>query len=256
MHQKKRMGNGRCKRLISNYSSLVCKLIMRVVGCFLLVCRRMRKWIILGLLIACFIVGNFYNFERIADPLIVRVEDVSKSDAVIVFGALVFQDGQPSDILLDRLNVALEVYRSGKSPKILVSGDHGRVQYDEVNSMRAYLQKQGVPRHAIFMDHAGFDTYNTLYRARDVFGVKSAILVTQRFHLVRALYIARDLGLDSRGIASDTMRYPGMEYYQFRELGARMKALWQASIWGSKPEFLGDTIPIEGDGVLTDDGKS
>ncbi len=178
---------------------------------------------------------------------------VSEAEAIIVFGAYVFPDGRVSDILRDRLDVGYELYQKDKAPRIIVTGDHGQKNYDEVNSMRKYLQDKGVPREDIFMDHAGFSTYDSLYRARDVFLVSDAILVTQEFHLVRALYIADKLGIDACGVPSDKRAYTRMSYYRKRELGARTKAFIQAGIFKPEPEFLGETIPIWKEGVLTDD---
>lgn len=182
-------------------------------------------------------------------------QNVPEADAVIVLGAYVFPDGKLSDMLADRVKVGLELYRKGKAPKIIVSGDHGRVEYDEVNSMRKYLQDNGVKREDIFMDHAGFNTYDSLYRARDIFLVKKAIIVTQEFHLIRALYIADKLGLEAYGVKSDVRTYPGIAYNYTREVGSRTKAFLQAGIFRPKPKFLGDTIPMSGDGIMTDDGK-
>jgi vancomycin permeability regulator SanA len=183
-----------------------------------------------------------------------NIDNAPKVDAIIVMGALVHENGQPSLMLADRLTIGLQLYQKGKAPKIIVSGDHGTKQYDEVNSMRQFLQDRGVKRADIFMDHAGFDTYDTLYRARDVFCVKKAVIVTQKFHLIRALYIANKLGLEVSGVSSDLAIYPGGTYYNAREVGARVKAFIQAGILHSTPVYLGKKIPVSGSGTLTDDG--
>jgi SanA protein len=180
---------------------------------------------------------------------------VPVAEAVIVPGAYVFPDGRVSEMLADRLDAGYMLYRAGKARKIIVSGDHGRTTYDEVNSMRKYLQAKGVPREDIFMDHAGFDTYDSIYRARDVFQVKKAIIVTQRYHLLRAVYIARMLGIEAHGVTSDAHNYPRMMYYNLREIAARVKAFLQAGVMHPDPKYLGKAIPISGSGVLTDDGK-
>lgn len=184
------------------------------------------------------------------------LDEVPKADAIIVFGAYVFPDGTVCRMLADRLDYGYELYKAQKALRIIVSGDHSTTAYDEVNAMREYLQSKGVPREDIFMDHAGFSTYETLYRARDIFVVDKAILVSQEYHLVRALYIAEKLGLEAYGVASDPRAYPDMQYYRIREVGARCKAFMQAGIFKPEPTFLGDTIPIWKDGNLTDDGKS
>ena len=180
----------------------------------------------------------------------------AKTDAIIVLGAMVWQNGQPSYMLQDRLDVAFELYEAGVAPKILVSGDHGTQEYDEVNNMRRYLEKRGVPREAIFMDHAGFDTYDTMYRARDVFVVKRAVVVTQKYHLYRALFIGGALGLDVQGVACDRYHSRMQPYYSLREFAARSKDFLQALVLKSKPKFLGDEIPISGSGLLTGDGAN
>lgn len=186
--------------------------------------------------------------EKTGDRLTVDLAGIEPADCVIVPGALVYQDRTPSLMLRDRLDMALQIYQSGKTNRILVSGDHGRIEYDEVNVMRQYLIDKGVPPEHIFMDHAGFDTYDTLYRARDIFLVRKAIVVTQTFHLKRALYIGEALGLDLQGVGSDLREYPHSAYYRLREYLARFKAFLDCRVFNAKPVYLGDSIPITGDG--------
>lgn len=185
---------------------------------------------------------------RSGQPLIVNLDAVETCDCVIVPGALVYANQTPSQMLKDRLDVALQVYRAGKTDRILVSGDHGQKDYDEVNVMRQYLIDQGVAAEHVFMDHAGFDTYDTMYRARDVFLVRKAVVVTQKFHLLRALYIGEQLGMDVQGVTSDVWEYPRAAYYRFREYLARFKAFLDCQVLKSKPTFLGPVIPISGSG--------
>jgi len=189
------------------------------------------------LIIALAVLGINLYIHDIAAERIVSKENTINADAIIVLGAYVFPDGRVSDMLADRLDVGYELYRKNKALKIIVSGDHGRINYDEVNNMRKYLLKKGVQREDIFMDHAGFCTYDSLYRARDVFKVKKAIIVTQSYHLKRAIYIAQQLGIESNGVASDIRIYPGMEYYKIREIAARVKAFLQASVLHPKPKY-------------------
>ncbi|MCL2486663.1 MAG: YdcF family protein [Oscillospiraceae bacterium] len=174
-------------------------------------------------------------------------------DAVMVLGARVYNSsGRPSAMLKDRLDYGYELYAAGRAPKILVSGDHGRKNYDEVNVMRQYLMDLGVPREDIFMDHAGFNTYDSMYRARDIFQVERLLISTQEFHINRALYIARGLGVEAYGYPCEDKPYYRMFRQNLRESFARVKAVWDVAI-KRQPKFLGDAIPISGDGRLTDD---
>ena len=208
---------------------------------------------VLMIITLCFL---YFHVSNIGSKYLLTPEKVPQVDAIIVLGAYVFPNGKASQMLADRLDVGYELYQQKKAPKIIVSGDHGKTTYDEVNNMRKYLQEKGIPREDIFMDHAGFNTYDSIYRAKDVFSVKKAVIVSQEYHVVRAVYIAKKLGLEAYGVSSDKHVYPGMNYYLLREVGSRAKAFLQASILKPKPKYLGDTIPIWKSGVLTDDGKS
>jgi vancomycin permeability regulator SanA len=158
------------------------------------------------------------------------------ADCVIVLGARVYADGRPSDVLRDRLDEGLLVWREGKARRIVVSGDHGTPTYDEPNAMRAYLETRGVPREAIVMDHAGFDTYSSMWRAKHVFGAKRVVVVTQRFHLARAVWVARELGMEAEGRAADRHVYRGIMWLELREMGSRPKAFVDVAI-GRKPRY-------------------
>jgi len=183
---------------------------------------------------------------------LVQADRAEQAEAIVVLGALVFPDGRVSVMVADRLTTALELYQAGKAPKILLTGDHGRDDYDEVNIMRLWLEGRGVPAADIFMDHAGFDTYNSMVRARQVFMLRKAIVVTQGFHLPRALYIAQRVGIEVQGVVADRHIYASAGYYEWREMGARLKAFGEVMI-GRKPVFLGPQIPIQGDGRATHD---
>lgn len=180
-------------------------------------------------------------------------EDVSsapRSRVAIVFGASVHRDGTLAPVTSDRVETAVALYRAGRVAKLLISGDHGTWDYDEVNPMRRRALQGGVPPEDIFMDHAGFSTYDTVARAKRVFGVESAILVTQRFHLPRALMIARRFGIEAVGVAADRRRLQSMPYLMFRESLARVKDLGKCLL-GSDPACLGPEIPLTADGRLT-----
>ena len=172
---------------------------------------------------------------------------------MMVLGALVHDDGRPSSVLEDRLRHAHELYVSGKAPKIIVSGDHGTEEYDEVNVMRNWLLARGVPAEDIFMDHAGFNTYDSMYRARDVFGVKRLLISTQQFHMARSLYIARRLGMDAHGYAATDEYLHRRKYLKFREFFAKGKVFLDVEIMKRSPKYLGEPIPITGSGVATVD---
>ena len=208
--------------------------------------------VILGL---CLLFGiDFYVRSSTKDRIISPedVSSVSDADCLLVLGAGIRADGSPSPMLQDRLNTGIELYQNNAAPKLLMSGDHGRKKYNEVQTMKDIALDQGVPSEDVFMDHAGFSTYDSLYRARDVFQARKVIIVTQKYHLYRALYIARSLGLDAWGISADTRRYRGQSQRDFREILARDKDFF-VSIFKPLPKYLGDVIPIAGDGDLTND---
>jgi SanA protein len=179
------------------------------------------------------------------------VADLADAPVAIVLGASVKADGTPSDALLDRLQQALELYRGHKVAKILLSGDHGRPDYDETNTMRRWLSDRGLPPEALFCDHAGFTTYDTMVRAKRILGVERAIVVTQRFHLPRALYTAQAVGLTVEGAPCDQRTYQKGVWFGLREIGARTKAFVEAGLLESDPRVLGPAIPITGDGRAT-----
>lgn len=174
------------------------------------------------------------------------------ADCILVLGAGVKEDGTPNYMLEDRLSAALALYRVGAAPKLLLSGDHGRKQYDEVNAMKKYMIDAGVPEEDLFLDHAGFSTYETMYRAGAVFEVQKAIVVTQEYHQYRALYIGKELGLQVIGVASDQARYRGQTLRDLREIAARDKDFLK-TILRPTPTYLGEVIPISGSGLASHD---
>lgn len=173
-------------------------------------------------------------------------------DCILVLGCGVREDGTPSDMLRDRLTRGLALYDAGAAPKLLMSGDHGRADYDEVNTMKAVAVTAGVPSADIFMDHAGFSTYESIYRAKEIFEAKRIIIVTQEYHLYRALYLAEKLGLEAWGVAADYHRYAGQPVRDAREVLARVKDAVTAVV-KPKPTYLGEAIPVSGDGNRTND---
>ncbi len=194
---------------------------------------------------------NYFGIEALGLKYSYSLEKAPNVQAIIILGAHVFSNGQLSQMLAHRLDYGYELYKLGKAEKIIVSGDHGTKNYDEVNAMRNYLLEKGVLSQDIFMDHAGFDTYDTMFRAKEVFLVTKAIVVSQQFHMVRGVYIGRELGMEVFGVASDPVKYYGIEYNKAREIFSRLKAFFETEILKSKPKFLGETIPYWENGEKT-----
>ncbi len=176
-------------------------------------------------------------------------------DCIIVLGCQVRSDGSPSHMLEDRLKRGVALYELGAAPKLLMSGDHGTAEYDEVDAMKRYAVNEGVPSADVFMDHAGFSTYETIYRAKEIFGADKVIIVTQEYHLYRALYIARQLGIKAYGVPADYRQYSGQFSRDVREILARVKDFGMGIIQ-PEPTYLGPAIPISGSGDLTHDENS
>ena len=212
----------------------------------------MRKYILIAVSLiiavsAAIVSINLYVRGSTEDSIFGRAEDLLPAYTAIVPGAMVYSDGRLSNILYDRVTRALDLYRSGKVSRFLISGDHGTRQYDEVNTIRKFLLARGVRAGDIFTDHAGFSTYNTMVRARKVFLVRDAVIVTQDYHLPRSLYIAREAGIRASGFTADRRSYVFIRYYRFREYFATVKSFIDVMV-DQEPRFLGDPIPITGDG--------
>ena len=222
----------------------------------------MNKKIWKRLFIAClclFLLGaltvagiNIYMYADGGRRLRTETDTFENADCILVLGCKVKSDGSLSHMLEDRLKRGVALYKAGAAPKLLMSGDHGQAEYNEVAAMKQYAMDQGVPAEDIFMDHAGFSTYESLYRARDIFEVERVIIVTQEYHLYRALHIAKALGLESWGVDADYRSYSGQLARDVREVLARVKD-FGTSILQPKPTYLGDPIPITGNGDATND---
>ena len=178
-------------------------------------------------------------------------KDLKDIDCILILGAGVWGD-KPSPMLEDRLVQGVSLYNNGVAPKIIVSGDHGTEEYDEVNIMKQFAIEKGVPSSDIFMDHAGFSTYESLYRAKEIFQVKKILIVTQKYHLYRALYIADKLEIEAYGVGSDPRKYSGQALREIREIFARDKDFVKC-IFKPESTYLGDTIPVSGNGDITND---
>lgn len=181
-----------------------------------------------------------------------QLQDV---DCIIVLGCQVHSDGTPSHMLEDRLRRGVALYELGAAPKLLMSGDHGTQGYDEVDAMKRYAVDAGIPSADVFMDHAGFSTYETICRAKEIFGAQKVLIVTQTYHLYRAMYIAEAFGMEAYGVAAEYRTYSGQLIRDVREVLARVKDFGMAIV-KPDPTYLGEAIPISGDGELTHDDKS
>ncbi|PQJ30611.1 hypothetical protein BST92_01065 [Nonlabens arenilitoris] len=219
----------------------------------------MRKFLnitvftILGLVLLVVILQ--FHINRSSRNLIFKNANELKPAYVgIVLGASVRPDKSLSPILQDRVDKAYELYHKGIIKKFLLSGDHGQEDYDEVNAMRRYLNDKGVSNEDIFLDHAGFDTYDSLFRAREIFQVENAIVITQKFHLPRAIYVGKKMGLELQGFIADNREYPGNAHFTRREWLANIKAWLELNIEKS-PTYSGKIIPITGNSNPSHDNK-
>ena len=205
--------------------------------------RKPMKWAIyLAVAGCCLVVGiNLYMQGTVKKRIVTpeQAAELDKVDCILVLGCGVRDDGSPSGMLNDRLLQGIALYNAGVSDRLLMSGDHGRVDYDEVNLMKQFAIDHGVPSEDIFMDHAGFSTYESMYRARDIFQAERIVVVTQEYHMYRALYNAGQMGMDAYGVASDPRKYGGQKIRDAREMLARTKDFLYA-IAKPKPTYLGE----------------
>lgn len=219
-----------------------CIRFIAVILCIILLC-------VLGVCTINLIVVKSSEKYFLTHEQAVQAEDF---DCILVLGAGVYNGDKPTWMLRDRLNSGIDLYLDGAAKRIIMSGDHGRKDYDEVNTMKKFAVEAGVPSEHIFMDHAGFSTYESMYRARDIFKAKRILIVTQDYHLYRAVYVARALGLDAYGVATPPQTYGGEQMRDIREVLARTKDFFTA-IFKPKPTFLGEAIPVNGNGNITND---
>ena len=208
---------------------------------------------IILILFITIIVINTYVKDSAKDRIISSDEAIGlNADCIIVLGAGVRADGTPSPMLKDRLLQGIALYDMGASDRLLMSGDNTKKGYDEVNTMKQYAIDKGIVSEDIFMDHAGISTYDSIYRAKEIFQAEKIIIVTQKYHLYRALYISDSLGVDAYGVSADPTIYAGQELREIREIIARAKDFVKCII---KPpaSILGEAIPVSGDGNITND---
>ncbi len=215
------------RRLICGAAAIVLGLALLITGLNLFVCLDSK--------------GRMHSAED-------RLNE-NEYDCIIVLGCGVWGK-QPTPLLSDRLDAALTLYKNGAAPKLLMSGDHGQTDYDEVSVMRQYALDRGVPSEDIFLDHAGFSTYETMYRAWDIFGVKKAVVVTQKYHLYRALYDAKAFGIQADGVIATGHVFAAQTTWNVREALARVKDfVW--CFFKPEPTFRGEKIDLGGNGEET-----
>lgn len=203
--------------------------------------------LIIALTINFIVIGQTKN-RILTEEQAKELQDV---DCILILGAGIWGE-KPSPMLEDRLLEGIDLYKNNVSNKIIMSGDHGTKEYDEVNVMKSFAIDRDVKSEDIFMDHAGFSTYESLYRAKEIFQAKKIVIVTQKYHMYRALYIVKQLGIEAYGVNSDPREYGGQSIRELREIIARDKDCIKC-IFKPEPTFLGDTIPVNGNGDVTND---
>ena len=220
----------------------------------------MKKVVIIVLIIMAIIIGiilgiNFYVVLSTKNKIISeeQAKQIEDAECILILGAGIWGD-KPSPMLEDRLLQGIELYKQGVAPKIIMSGDHTKEDYDEVNVMKNFAIEHGVPSEDIFMDHAGISTYDSMYRAKEIFGLNKIIVVTQKYHLYRALYVGNSIGIECYGVGADPRKYAGQFLREIREILARDKDFVKC-IWKPEATFLGETNSVNGSGDITNDKK-
>jgi len=214
----------------------------------------LKYGIIFVIILAIIIFGINLYVTMSTSKQIIKESDYTKLsdiDCIIILGAGIWGDS-PSPMLEDRLLEGIDLYQKNISNKIIMSGDHGKKEYDEVNIMKDFAIEKGIQSENIFMDHAGFSTYESIYRAKEIFEAKKVVIITQKYHLYRALYIAKELGIEAYGVGADPRKYVGATYREIREILARNKDFIKC-LFKPEPTYLGETIPVSGNGDTTND---
>lgn len=215
----------------------------------------MRITLLLGLAMMMIAAAlNGYVCGRAAEHIVTeeKAAMLQNADCILVLGCSVRADGTPSAMLQDRVETGIRLYKQGVADKILMSGDHGQDDYNEVQVMKDMAVAAGVPAEDVFMDHAGFSTYESVYRAKEIFQADKIVIVTQKYHLYRGIYTAEELGLSAYGVPADSQRYAGQWMRDLREIAARVKDFFAAEM-KIEPTYLGEAIPVDGDGNQTND---
>ena len=232
--------------------------------------KKVIKWIVAILIIIIVVLGigmmtiNMHVQRAVRDNIVTSFdtsynmlspEDLStlkeqKPDCIMVLGCGISDAETPSPMLKDRLDAGIALYRAGAAPKILLTGDNGTERHNEIHVMLKYTLAAGVPAEDIFCDHAGFSTFDSAYRLKSIFDVDSVIVVTQSYHIYRALYLCEKLGINAVGVASDQEKYSGQAMRELREVVARNKDFFKVKTKATAT-YGGDKFPISGSGVGT-----
>lgn len=209
--------------------------------------------LIITIILIFIIFINFYVINSTKNNILEKekISEKENFDCILILGAGIWGNN-PSPMLEDRLIQGISLYKERIAPKIIMSGDHGKEEYNEVQVMKNYAIKEGVPSEDIFMDHAGFSSYDSIYRAKEIFGAKKILIITQQYHLYRALHIAKKLELEAYGVASNLREYPNQLFREIREIFARNKDFVKC-YFKPEPTFLGEKIPITENGDITND---
>ena len=195
---------------------------------------------------------NLYIRLATHKQILKKFDKLKDIDCILVLGAGIIDNSRPTLMLRDRIEKSIELYNKELAPKIIMSGDHSRKDHDEVNIMKNYAIEKGVPSEDIFMDHAGFCSYDSIYRAKEIFGAKKILIVTQKYHLYRCIYIAKKLGLQAYGVKADARIYAKILYYEIREILATYKNFFKCKEI-PKPKYLGERISLKQSGNVTND---
>ena len=216
--------------------------------------KHFKKFLLLAIIGIIIVFGINYHVRSETNPLIYHhANGVPEENVGIIFGAGIRHD-RPSKYLKDRLDAGIELYKLKKISKILLSGDNGSDEHDELTVMKLYCYEHGVDTTKVFLDYAGFDTYSTIYRAKHIFKIDRAILVSQEYHLNRAIYIGNKLGLQTVGLAADVGAYHNYNYVRFRECFTICKSVFDVAR-NREPHFLGHEVNINGVSNYTKDDK-
>ena len=215
-------------------------MIKRLIGKLLMV----GTLVVIGIVATPWLLQSWVRWR--VDTNIYAPESVPPNNVALVLGAGLWRDGTPTPVLHDRVATAVDLYNAGTVQKLLLSGDNPAENYNEPEAMRQLATQMGVPEQDIVLDYAGRRTYDSCFRAREIFQVEQAVVVTQQFHLHRALYLCNSLGVDAVGAVADKRSYrpQWQRFWQLREVAAIVRALLDIHILQPKP-VLGDKLPIE-----------